>query len=409
MSFADFYFTRFKTYNTNIPDKPVPKDLQIIVIIPAYREYRLFETIECLTKNKFNGIAEIIVVFNSPEKEDETIEQLHYRQAKLLPKFSTKNIQVIPIVETSLPLKIAGAGLARKLAMDLALMRFNKIGREQGIIASIDADTLCDENYLNVIVEEFNKHSKATGASISFEHPLEGEDYPQALYEAIVLYELYMRYYIEALRYVGFPYAYHTVGSAFAVRAWAYARQGGMGLQQAGEDFYFLHKIMRLGHFFEIKQTRVYPSPRMSTRVPFGTGPVIRRIVSEKMNDYPSYSLECFLELRELFKQVESLYSKNVYLESSELMKKFLSENNFDKALENMRNNSASIYTFIKRFFAWFDAFRVVKFLNYCVDNYYHAKPVTLEAKLLLTKKNIDFDEGTSRKLLQIYRRIQNS
>lgn len=407
MSFADFYFTRFKTYNKYIPNEPVPSNLQIIVVIPAFREYRLFSTIECLAKNKFSGHGEVVVVFNSPEKEDPSIIQLHHRQAQLLPQYNTGNLTFIPIIETDLSPKIAGAGLARKLGMDIALMRFNKIDNGQGIIASLDADTICAENYLQSLVDEFSTHKAAPGAAVSFEHPIEGEEFPKNIYDAIVLYELYLRYYIEALRYVGFPYAYHTVGSAFAVRAWAYARQGGMGLQQAGEDFYFLHKIIPLGNFFEIKSTRVYPSPRMSTRVPFGTGPVIRRIVAEGLDDYPTYPLECFLRLRPLFKNVEQLFNSDIQSVISECLSQFLDENDFWTALENMRKNSASAYTFSKRFYSWFDAFRVVKFLNFCVENSFDRDGVTAQAKLLLKHENIDF-VGNAKELLMEYRKLQN-
>ncbi len=407
MGFADFYFTRFKTYNRHIPEDPVPEDLQIIVVIPALREYRLFQTIECLANNDFHGRAEVIVVFNSQEKEDKGIVQLHRRQADLLPGYSTENVRFIPIVETDLPTRIAGAGLARKLGMDIALMRFNKIDNDQGIIASLDADTLCDGNYLSTLVDSFARHPAAPGATIAFEHPVEGDEFPAEVYSAIVLYELYLRYYVEALRYVGFPYAYHTVGSAFAVRAWAYARQGGMGLQQAGEDFYFLHKIIPLGHFFEIKNTRVYPSPRMSTRVPFGTGPVIRRIVADHMNDYPVYPLQCFFNLKPIFNRVNQLFEKDVHRELTGCVRQFLHENDFDIALENMRANSASAFTFEKRFYSWFDAFRVVKFLNFCADHFFPRRPVTSQAKLLLEKKDIKF-VGNNLELLYTYRQIQN-
>ena len=407
MGFADFYFSRFKTYNRHIPDNPVPEDLQLIIVIPAFREYKLFNTIECLVKNDFRGKAEVIVVFNSKEKEDQSIVQLHYHQAETLPQYSTEHLTFIPVIETDLPPKIAGAGLARKLGMDIALMRYNKIGYEQGIIASLDADTICEKNYMQTLVDEFNSHPAAPGANIAFEHPTEGEEFTKQIYDAIVLYELYLRYYVEALRYVGYPYAFHTIGSAFAVRAWAYARQGGMGLQQAGEDFYFLHKIIPLGNFFEIKKTKVYPSPRMSTRVPFGTGPVIRRIVAEGLDDYPTYPLECFLNLKPLIKRVEQLYEKDVYRELTGCMRKFFEENDFEQALENMRRNSASPYTFARRFFSWLDAFRVVKFMNFCTDNFFPRKPVTVEAKTLLKHKEIKF-VGNNRELLKVYRDLQN-
>src|SRR5213594_3575687 len=89
--------------------------------------------------------------------------------------------------------------------------------------------------------------------------------------EAIAAYELHLRYYVRALRYAGFPYAHHTIGSCMAVRADVYKKQGGMNKRQAGEDFYFLQKIIPLGHFTDLTETKVIPSSRPSDRVPFGT------------------------------------------------------------------------------------------------------------------------------------------
>ena len=69
----------------------------------------------------------------------------------------------------------------------------------------------------------FRKH-KVAGVSIAYEHRLEGEKEKR---EAMVKYELYLRYYQQALKYAGHPYAYTCIGSAFAVRACDYVAQEG--------------------------------------------------------------------------------------------------------------------------------------------------------------------------------------
>ena len=409
MGFADFYFQRFKIYNSYFPDKKVDPNLKLIVVIPSYREFKLFYTLECLSQNQFNFQTEVIIVFNAKTGEDEQILQMHLAQAKNLQKFSKPNLHFLPIIEHDLPPKISGAGLARKLGMDLALHRFNQINNSDGLIVSLDADTVCEKNYLQAIKDNFDQHPKAPGATVAFEHPISGNEFPQEIYDAIVLYELYMRYYIQALRYANFPYAYHTVGSAFAVRAWAYAKQGGMGLQNAGEDFYFLHKIIPLGNFFEIKNTRVYPSPRLSNRVIFGTGPAIRKIITQKMHDFDTYPLDGFSILKPLFEKHTELISKSYKeLNINPYLEIFLAENEFDKALEEIRRNSSSAETFSKRFYAWFDAFRVLKFLNFISDEQrLGQKPVSQESRKLL--KDLGYTPGFSaRDLLLQYRKIQN-
>ncbi len=409
MAFADIYFERFKIYNSHFPDIPVDPNLKLTIVIPSYREFKLFRTLECLHKNEHDILTEVIVLFNAKIGEDDQIIEIQEVQAKKVPNFSTEKLKFIPIIEHNLPPKLAGAGLARKLGMDAALYRFNSINHKNGIIVSLDADTLCDKNYIQSIYREFENHKKAPGATVAFEHPIEGDEFPPEIYSAIILYELYMRYYIQAQRYVLFPYAYHTVGSAFAVRAWAYANQGGMGLQQAGEDFYFLHKIIPLGNFFEIKSTKVYPSPRLSNRVVFGTGPAIRQIISNKMNDFETYPLDAFLMLKPLFEDVEAYFEHDPGFEKFHpVLNDFLKENYFPQALVQMRKNSSSPQTFKKRFFAWFDAFRVLKFLNFATEQKkLPQKPVTQEARKLL--KLLDIQPGfTAKELLLTYRKIQN-
>jgi len=51
-----------------------------------------------------------------------------------------------------------------------------------------------------------------------------------------------------------------TVDSYIAVR--------GMNRREAGEDFYFLNKLAKLGDIGQIHATTVYPSARPSRRVP---------------------------------------------------------------------------------------------------------------------------------------------
>ncbi len=129
----------------------------------------------------------------------------------------------------------------------------------------------------------------------------QGDDFPEDIYRYITLYELHLRYYIQGLRYSGFPYAFHTVGSAIAVKAFQYVKAGGMNRRQAGEDFYFVQKLVPLGGYFALNSTTVYPSPRESFRVPFGTGAAISRLMNNPGEEFLTYNFEAFRELRSLF------------------------------------------------------------------------------------------------------------
>jgi hypothetical protein len=288
----------------------------------------------------------------------------------------------------TLPARQAGVGLARKIGMDEAAARLERAGAgESGVIACYDADCRCDPNYLTSIERHFRAHPETPGCSFYFEHPLEGP-LATAVYEAIARYELHLRYYVQALRFAQFPYAYHTIGSAMAVRPGPYRKQGGMNKRQAGEDFYFLQKIMPLGGFTDLLETRVIPSPRPSVRVPFGTG----RAVKEFLAGRPilTYPMEAFLSLGALFGFVAELQAPRLFAGSdverqlTPALQAFLCQENFEQALEEIRANTASPEAFQRRFFGWFNGFRVMKCLHHARDHFFGPRSIEREASKLL-------------------------
>jgi len=308
-----------------------------------------------------------------------------------------------------LPLKHAGVGLARKIGMDEALRRFHDLNRLEGVMACFDADCLCDPNYLVELDSHFTRHPRSPGCSIHFEHPLEGPLDP-VIYEAVAAYELHLRYYIGAQRFAGFPFAYQTVGSAMAIRAGAYMKQGGMNKRQAGEDFYFLNKIIALGQFTELNATRVIPSPRPSDRVPFGTGKAVRaRLENQDSGPAKSYPFQAFRDLRQFLGLAPAFYGMNkADIDSAverlpESIRSYLQPLNISKSLLEMGRHTASASAFEKRIFRWFDAFQIMKFVHHARDHYFGAQEITEAAGELLRELGLEAAEGTSG-LLKQYR-----
>lgn len=172
----------------------------------------------------------------------------------------------------------------------------------------------------------------------------------------------------------------HTVGSAFAVTASAYVKQGGMNRKQGGEDFYFLHKVRPHVTFGEVLDTTVHPSPRPSLRVPFGTGPKIAEWCDTKQ--LLTYDFIVFDDLKQLFSDIDQFYGMderafNVYADKlPESLKTFLNEDAFGDNLAEINSNSGSEEGFRKRFFLNFNAFKVIKFLNYAHEHFYEKKDV---------------------------------
>jgi hypothetical protein len=306
-----------------------------------------------------------------------------------------------------------GVGLARKTGMDEAIRRFNNINKPGGVILNLDADCTVDQNYFHSVSNElFNKKIRSA-CSIYFEHLLSGTDYEESIFKYITLYELHLRYYFQGLAYSGFPYVFHTVGSAIAVKALPYVKAGGMNRRQAGEDFYFVQKLVPAGGYFSLNSTTVYPSPRASVRVPFGTGASIGKLSADKSSTLLTYNLLAFKELRTFFEMTEvffesgscELHEQFVLIPGS--LKLFINEEELIKKMMEIKNNTSGILSFKKRFFGWFNMFRIVKYLNFIHTGYFDKKPVDLAASELLKERGMIPESSEPLDLLQYYRKLE--
>ena len=364
MGFADFYLAKHYENIISVPFPP-DKDLKIIVIIPSYNELHLEATLESLYQcHPPKGNVEVLILVNWPENAPSHIKDMSLKQFEFLKVWGNEHysdfISFHPLLYPDMPVKTAGVGLARKTLMDEAVRRFNLLNRFSGIISSLDADTLCEKNYLSELEKHFEKFPSSDGCVIYFEHPLEGDEYSESIYNAICQYELHLRYYLQSIRYTGFKNAFHTVGSCFAVKASSYCLQGGMNKRKAGEDFYFLQKFFELGNFTELKTTRVIPSPRPSLRVPFGTGVVVNELEKGGKQEYLTFNPLLFEKLKYFFQKVPELYNKEKNYNNEQIISElpiliqcFLKKENFTHNLKNIINNSSSSTSFKKRFYRW--------------------------------------------------------
>ncbi len=409
ITLSDKYFDRFG-YQTAKLTKSVSNNTKLIVVIPCYNELNLLESLSSLVKSKIpkNTSIEVITVINHGVNASDKIKSQNIVTVNDSIEFSALNsnsqIQFLTLKAFDLPKKHAGVGLARKIGMDEALYRFQSIN-EDGIIVCFDADSKCEENYFEIILNEF-RTSETNGASIHFEHPTSGEESSE-IYNAIIDYELHLRYYKNAIRFTGAPYGYHTIGSSMAVRASAYAKQGGMNKRKAGEDFYFLSKIIQLGNFKEISTTKVIPSPRVSDRVPFGTGKAVGDIIATKNEEYKTYSFEAFKDIKHFFSQIDSLYSNIDYSLLPHSIQLYISKLDFKAKIEEIKSNTKSLETFKQRFFFVFDAFWILKFVHYYRDNIKENQNLFNETLKLLhevapTKTSLN----NNKKLLYLLRKV---
>ena len=396
--------------------KSIPSDqLGIIVVIPAYRESQIIRTLNSLENcQKPDCELEIIIVVNAglhASEDTHTLNQSCINQIRSWQKSAIRAFDYHILHFPSLPRKHAGVGLARKIGMDEAVERFEQTGNKDGIILCLDADTSVLENYLREVELHFRKSPNIWACSIYFEHPLDGDEFGDRVYQAIIYYELYLRYYIEALRFAGHPYAFHTVGSAMAVKSFAYQRLGGMNRRKAGEDFYFLQKFIQEGKLSELNATCVFPSPRPAENVPFGTGRSVSEWLKSEENTYNTYDFRIFEDLRGFLIQIPDLYSQQP-TDIADVVAAFLKDHDFEKKLNEIRSHVSSLDAFVKRFYKWFDGLIVLKYVHFARDHFYPNVEIEKSVEKLFQQKfdtvsDLSETHETAIKQLLSLRRLQ--
>lgn len=381
----------------------VQLNTKLIVVIPCYNETTLSNTLRSLNNATEFSVFEVVVVINYGIEVDEKTKLFNINvHQQLLQEIDNQCylFKIHALLVKDLPHKIAGVGMARKIGMDYASMLFGEASVD-GILACLDADCEVESNYVTAIIEYFQHHS-VEAASIHFEHPLPADEIQR---KYIVDYELHLRYHINFQKYLQLPFAYQTIGSSMAVRVNAYLKEGGMNKRKAGEDFYFLHKYTIKGTLGEIKTTTVLPSARISDRVPFGTG----KAMQDRYDglDAGTYHYNSYNALKPLVQQLHQLYPSTSTINSIQLIpciREYLEQQKVNDMLNEIRNNTTSLDAFIKRFYQWFNAFRLMKYLHFARDNYYPNIPVEEAAQYLGACLEIKTETNTAESLLMVFR-----
>lgn len=362
-----------------ILEAPDP-DLWMVIVIPCFNETDLVGSLQALADCEAATCAvEVITVINSGVHHPEAIRATNRQTLEEARAWAQQNsasrLTYHFVHVPDLPKKHAGVGLARKIGMDEAVHRLALAGQPQAPIVCFDADARCTANYLRAIEAHFQDHPKVASCSIYFEHPLAG-DLPESVYSGILRYELYLRYYVQALRWAGHPHAFHTIGSSMAVRADLYQAQGGMNRRKAGEDFHFLQKLIPLGTHSELNTTRVIPSPRPSDRVPFGTGKAIGAYMELPDLDFPVYAPASFSALREALENVSDWYTmqetelQQLVKEVPEVVGAYWEKTGFVAQILECQQYTTNAETFGKRFFRWMNGLKTLQYFHFVRDEY---------------------------------------
>jgi hypothetical protein len=416
MGFASDYLEARTLFPELIKEAPDSRT-GIIVVIPAFNEPGITDLLDSLAMCDEPGCrVEVIIVINAPPGSSEQDISNNILTLSRIDQWNNHcncffRLFVIDAGQPCIP--DWGVGLARKAGMDEAARRFNSTGRAEGVIVNLDADCLVKKNYFTSICNEFLMIKDRKACSVYFEHPLKGVEFPEINYLAVTLYELHLRYYYQGLILSTFPHVFHTVGSSIAVKSLPYIKAGGMNRRQAGEDLYFVQKIVNSGGYFYLNSTTVYPSPRVSLRVPFGTGPVMARIAEMKSPSLLTYNIGTFIELRSFFSLIEDFYNisgnglEDCFRRAPQGIVSFLDvRESCDKILE-IRSNTAHLTSFKKRFFTWFNMFMVVKYMNHVHQSFFRKTDIVESASLLLSSLGAGISSKDPAELLHAFRLLE--
>jgi hypothetical protein len=165
------------------------------------------------------------------------------------------------------------------------------------------------------------------------------------------------------------------MGSSIVTRADAYAEVRGFPRRQAGEDFYLLDKLAKLGGIHRPARQPIELLSRRSTRVPFGTGARVGELVDsgELLTTYHPRVFELLqLTLKAL---VRGALERSTELVMTELasgldpgsvgaVSSALDELNALEALRETCGSSPDGVVRKRRLFTWFDALRTLRFIH---------------------------------------------
>ncbi|OFY64861.1 MAG: hypothetical protein A2V64_04075 [Bacteroidetes bacterium RBG_13_43_22] len=416
MGFAASWLNQRALFPEFIKEAP-DSQTGIIVVVPAFDEPDIAPLLNSLNScTEPDCKTEVIIIVNAPSGASAGSIANNKKCISNIESWRKNNrsfFRLFVFDAGPSPKEDWGVGLARKTGMDEAVRRFDMTGNPEGVIASLDADCTVEKNYFTAISDGLLRRKERSACSIYFEHPLSGSEFPEQVYQYIIQYELHLRYFIQGLKYSGFPYAFHTVGSALAVKALQYVRAGGMNRRQAGEDFYFVQKLIPSGGYFSLNSTTVYPSPRESYRVPFGTGVMMTKLLGDSDRQMMTYNVSAFMELNDLFGSAGDLFTADrigivdFHKNLPPGLRSFTGIDDWSERIDEIKDNTSSQESFMKRFFGWFNTFRIVKYMNHVHAGLFTKKAVADSAYDLLSISGLKFPEPDQEKLLLYYRSME--
>jgi hypothetical protein len=230
----------------------------------------------------------------------------------------------------------------------------------------MDGDTLVSENYFAVLADFAKTAHEVDAAVTAFEH--QAGETPE-IEAAICAYERFLADHSRRLEECGSIYYHTALGPTIVCTREAYMQSGGMNTRTAGEDFYFLQALTKVlygkGRLPVKLPATVYPSARLSNRVPFGTGQKIADIIAGASP--PAYPDAIYEQIAAFIALMNAGLSEQIEAQLP-AVHSFLTANNFFQDWEKIRaqHHGADAELALKRAFQfWFDGLKIIRLIHW--------------------------------------------
>lgn len=365
------YLTRYGELEVTLLPVFTFPDYEHCLVVPAFQE-SYEDLINVWQHLPISTL--IILVINAPQEDRKTLALAARIHANYQSKQHSANLVLLQaeglhdilLVDRYAEYRLIptrqGVGLARKIGADLALALIASGVVSEARISSTDADTALPLDYFSRVM------APAEAALIyPFTH-LASED----LAQASLLYEVSMLYYAAGLQWSGSRYGFPSIGSIIAISPLHYAQVRGFPKRNAGEDFYLLNKLAKVGTITCLEAPSLKIKARLSKRVPFGTGPGLRKIMAldNPIAEYSFYNPQIFVLLQQFLAGFQQLWTADPSAIYTGAVAEFCDALEFNSLVTKRKKDIKSEDVFLKFLDDWFDGFRTLKFVHHLRQHY---------------------------------------
>jgi len=382
---VDKYLSTYAILPGGLPE--IPGEWEHVLVVPCFDESAEF--LDRLAATQQDVSLLLILVINRPESADTGCNQVireHLTQYPTQPLQTGYQLHQLDDQLAVLSIDLdalegptpapEGVGRARRVGCDTALALIQRGIIKSRWIYSGDADAEWPSGFLHS-----DWPARCSAICLPFTHDAAVDP---AVIAATLIYELKLHHYVLQLQRCGSPYAFHALGSSCAFNSAAYAAVRGVPLRSAGEDFYLLNKLAKVGPVHTARGHGVTLESRRSGRAPFGTGPAVSELLrAEHPSDVPIfYDARCFSVLNKVLERFNQWILKPELDPERDLQDRLdarvandltalLTQWRYQRAIEHIQRAAAAPEARQTHANIWLDGFRILKIIHLLRDRHY--------------------------------------